>query len=160
MSRRRRTMIATPRRLPRRRPGERCGSWTLRGAARRAGSASRARPAGRTAHLAYEPDPLHPARARDLVPQGRRSLLEALAVLSSEPDGSRVGTRVQRLLDDMLDQWRALDARAVWLSMIAVIGLASSARLAPGPPHRAHGGCVPTCRPNGVQRIRFLFSSW
>lgn len=46
-----------------------------------------------------------------VVPQGRRSLLEALAVLSSEPDGSRVGTRVQRLLDDMLDQWRALDAR-------------------------------------------------
>src|SRR5215203_6536181 len=42
-----------------------------------------------------------------VVPQGRRSLLEALAVLSSEPDGSRVGTRVQRLLDDMLDQWRA-----------------------------------------------------
>ena len=46
-----------------------------------------------------------------VVPQGRRSLLEALAVLSSEPDGSQVGTRVQRLLDDMLDQWRALDAR-------------------------------------------------
>src|ERR687897_1170421 len=46
-----------------------------------------------------------------VVPQGRRSLLEALAVLSSEPDGSRVGTRVQRLLDDMLDQWSALDAR-------------------------------------------------
>src|SRR5829696_362491 len=46
-----------------------------------------------------------------VVPQGRRSLLEALAVLSSEPDGRRVGTRVQRLLDDMLDQWRALDAR-------------------------------------------------
>jgi transposase len=46
-----------------------------------------------------------------VVPQGRRSLLEALAVLSSELDGSRVGTRVQRLLDDMLDQWRALDAR-------------------------------------------------
>ena len=39
-----------------------------------------------------------------VVPQGRRSLLEALAVLSSR---SRVGTRVQRLLDDMLDQWRA-----------------------------------------------------
>src|SRR5215203_6229459 len=46
-----------------------------------------------------------------VVPQGRRSPLEALAVLSSEPDGRRVGTRVQRLLDDMLDQWRALDAR-------------------------------------------------
>src|SRR5829696_4645002 len=46
-----------------------------------------------------------------VVPQGRRSLLEALVVLSSEPDGRRVGTRVQRLLDDMLDQWRALDAR-------------------------------------------------
>src|ERR671911_300293 len=35
-----------------------------------------------------------------VVPQGRRSLLEALAFLSSERDGSRVGTRVQRLLDD------------------------------------------------------------
>src|SRR5215203_6196812 len=46
-----------------------------------------------------------------VVPQGRRSLLEALVVLSSVPDGRRVGTRVQRLLDDMLDQWRALDAR-------------------------------------------------
>src|SRR5215203_4282385 len=46
-----------------------------------------------------------------VVPQGRRSLLEALVVLPSEPDGRRVGTRVQRLLDDMLDQWRALDAR-------------------------------------------------
>ena len=44
-----------------------------------------------------------------VVPQGRRSLLEALAVLSSEPDGRQVGTRVQRLLDDMLDQWRALE---------------------------------------------------
>src|SRR3954462_6190990 len=29
-SRRRRTMIATPRRLPRRRPGRRCGSWRSR----------------------------------------------------------------------------------------------------------------------------------
>ena len=29
-----------------------------------------------------------------VVPQGRRSLLEALAVLSSERDGNRVGTRV------------------------------------------------------------------
>src|SRR5205809_2179640 len=46
-----------------------------------------------------------------VVPQGRRSLLDALASVSAEPDGSRVGTRVQRLLDDMLDQWRGLDAR-------------------------------------------------
>ena len=50
--------------------------------------------------LADEPDPLHPAH-------GRRSLLEALSVLSSEPGA----TRVQRLLDDMLDQWRVLNAR-------------------------------------------------
>src|SRR3954454_2471275 len=46
-----------------------------------------------------------------VVPQGRRSLLDALAELSSEPDGSGVGARVRLLLDDMLDQWRALDAR-------------------------------------------------
>lgn len=36
-----------------------------RGAARRAGPASRPRPAGRPARLADEPDPLHPARAQD-----------------------------------------------------------------------------------------------
>jgi transposase len=46
-----------------------------------------------------------------VVPQGRRSLLDALATLSLEADGSGVGTRVRLLLDDMLDQWRALDAR-------------------------------------------------
>ena len=46
-----------------------------------------------------------------VVPQGRRSLLDALAALSSEPEGSGVGLRVRHLLDDMLDQWRALDAR-------------------------------------------------
>lgn len=46
-----------------------------------------------------------------VVSQGRRSLLDALAELSSEPDGAAVGARVRRLLDDMLDQWRALDAR-------------------------------------------------
>jgi transposase len=46
-----------------------------------------------------------------VVPQGRRCLLDALAALSSEPDGSGVGSRVRLLLDDMLDQWRALDVR-------------------------------------------------
>src|SRR3954462_9433465 len=46
-----------------------------------------------------------------VVPQGRRSLLDALEGLSSEPDGSGVGSRVRLLLDDMLDQWRALVAR-------------------------------------------------
>jgi len=45
-----------------------------------------------------------------VVPQGRRSLLDALAALSSD-DGSGVGARVQLLLEDMLDQWRALDTR-------------------------------------------------
>ncbi len=46
-----------------------------------------------------------------VVAQGRRSLLEALAVLSNEAATSGLGLRVRRLLDDMLEQWRALDAR-------------------------------------------------
>jgi transposase len=43
-----------------------------------------------------------------VVAQGRRKLLDALTALSSD---GRVGPRVRLLLDDMLDQWRALDAR-------------------------------------------------
>ena len=46
-----------------------------------------------------------------VVAQGRRSLLDALAALSEEDDVSGVGSRVRLLLDDMLDQWRALDRR-------------------------------------------------
>src|SRR4051812_17389847 len=46
-----------------------------------------------------------------VVPQGRRKLLDALAMLSAESDGSDVGPRVRLLLDDMLDQWRGLDRR-------------------------------------------------
>src|SRR5438477_2596370 len=46
-----------------------------------------------------------------VVPQGRRKLLDALSVLSSESEGSGVGPRVRLLLDDMLDQWRGLDRR-------------------------------------------------
>jgi transposase len=46
-----------------------------------------------------------------VVPQGRRRLLDALEVLSDQPDGSGVGPRVRLLLDDMLDQWRGLDRR-------------------------------------------------
>ena len=45
-----------------------------------------------------------------VVPQGRRSLLDTLAALASGEE-SGVGTRVRLLLDDMLDQWRTLDAR-------------------------------------------------
>ena len=45
-----------------------------------------------------------------VVPQGRRSLLDALAALPLGDEGG-VGTRVRLLLDDMLDQWRALDTR-------------------------------------------------
>jgi transposase len=48
-----------------------------------------------------------------VVAQGRRKLLDALAALSS--DGGGVGPRVRLLLDDMLDQWRALDERIVAL---------------------------------------------
>jgi transposase len=46
-----------------------------------------------------------------VVAQGRRSILDVLATLSSEQADSGVSPRVQLLLDDMLDQWRALDAR-------------------------------------------------
>ena len=45
------------------------------------------------------------------MPQGRRRLLDALQVISDQPDGSGVGPRVRLLLDDMLDQWRGLDRR-------------------------------------------------
>jgi transposase len=41
-----------------------------------------------------------------VVAQGRRSLLDALAA-----DGGGISPRVHRLLHDMLDQWRTLDAR-------------------------------------------------
>jgi len=57
-----------------------------------------------------------------VIPQGRRSLLDALEALSSEPDGSGVGSRVRLLLDDMLDQWRGLDVRIKALSSDSVIG--------------------------------------
>jgi transposase len=46
-----------------------------------------------------------------VVAQGRRKLLDALGDLSSEPNGGVVGARIRLLLDDMLEQWRALDAR-------------------------------------------------
>ena len=46
-----------------------------------------------------------------VVPQGRRSLLDMLAALLLEQDNSGVGLRVRALLEDMLDQWRALDRR-------------------------------------------------
>jgi len=45
-----------------------------------------------------------------VVAQGRRKLLDALAALSSDDNGA-VGPRVRLLLNDMLDQWQALDAR-------------------------------------------------
>ena len=48
-----------------------------------------------------------------VVPQGRRKLLDALVTLSSDDGG--VGPRMRLLLDDMLDQWRALDARIMAL---------------------------------------------
>lgn len=46
-----------------------------------------------------------------VVAQGRRSLLDALAAVSVEGEASGLGQRIRLLLDDMLDQWRALDAR-------------------------------------------------
>jgi transposase len=46
-----------------------------------------------------------------VVPQGRRKLLDQLEALLTEADDASVGSRVRRLLDDMLDQWRALDRR-------------------------------------------------
>jgi len=45
-----------------------------------------------------------------VVAQGRRKLRDALEALSSDDDGA-VGPRVRLLLNDMLDQWRALDTR-------------------------------------------------
>jgi transposase len=48
-----------------------------------------------------------------VVAKGRRKLLDALVALSW--DGAGVGPRVRLLLDDMLDQWRALDERIVAL---------------------------------------------
>ena len=105
-------MIATPRRLPRRRPGRRCGSWLKSEAQLDVQVLHRVRDrlVGQRTSLTNQIRSILLERGI-VVPQGRRSLLEALVVLSSEPDGRRVGTRVQRLLDDMLDQWRALDAR-------------------------------------------------
>src|SRR5215218_9153940 len=50
-----------------------------------------------------------------VVPQGRRSLLDALAAVSAEGDAGGLGQRIRRLLDDMLDQWRTLDARVAAL---------------------------------------------
>jgi transposase len=46
-----------------------------------------------------------------VVAQGRRKLLDALEALSSANDNGAVGPRVRRLLNDMLDQWQALDTR-------------------------------------------------
>ena len=46
-----------------------------------------------------------------VVPQGRRKLLDALSALSSGSEDNGIGPRMRRLLDDMLDQWRALDER-------------------------------------------------
>src|SRR5262249_14429946 len=46
-----------------------------------------------------------------VVGQGRRSLREALAALKDWSDRNGLSPRVRALLDDMLDQWRAIDAR-------------------------------------------------
>ena len=46
-----------------------------------------------------------------VVAQGRRKLRDALEALSSENEDGAVGPRVQLLLNDMLDQWHALDTR-------------------------------------------------
>src|SRR5579863_7675357 len=46
-----------------------------------------------------------------VVAQGRRKLLDALDALSSDNGDGAVGARVRLLLNDMLDQWRALDTR-------------------------------------------------
>ena len=46
-----------------------------------------------------------------VVAQGRRCLLDRLAAVSAAAGDSGLGERVRRLLDEMLDQWRALDAR-------------------------------------------------
>jgi transposase len=46
-----------------------------------------------------------------VVAQGRRSLLAVLTLLAEDAECSGIGSRVRLLLDDMLDQWRALDVR-------------------------------------------------
>lgn len=46
-----------------------------------------------------------------VVAQGRRSLLAALTLLAEDAECSGISSRVRLLLDDMLDQWRALDVR-------------------------------------------------
>jgi len=46
-----------------------------------------------------------------VVPQGRRSLLDAVAAVLAEGHASELGRRIRLLLEDMLDQWRALDTR-------------------------------------------------
>jgi len=46
-----------------------------------------------------------------VVPQGRRKLLDVLSTLSSGSGNNGIGPRMRRLLDDMLDRWRALDER-------------------------------------------------
>jgi transposase len=46
-----------------------------------------------------------------VVAQGRRKLLDALEALLSDAADRAVGPRVRLLLDDMLDQWHALDKR-------------------------------------------------
>src|SRR3954463_2981117 len=43
-----------------------------------------------------------------VVPQGRRSLLDAVAAVLVEGHASELGRRIRLLLEDMLDQWRAL----------------------------------------------------
>lgn len=45
------------------------------------------------------------------MPQGRRKLLDALSALSAGSEDTGIGPRMRLLLDDMLDQWRALDER-------------------------------------------------
>jgi len=46
-----------------------------------------------------------------VVPQGRRSLLDALAAVSADEGASGLARRIRLLLDEMLDQWRTLDGR-------------------------------------------------
>jgi transposase len=46
-----------------------------------------------------------------VVAQGRRKLLDALEALPLDNDNGAVGPRVRLLLNDMLDQWHALDTR-------------------------------------------------
>jgi len=72
-----------------------------------------------------------------VVPQGRRSLLDALAALLSEPDGGGVGALVRLLLDDMLEQWRALDERIKSLDASLPRWRATIQRLAVWRPSRA-----------------------